>query len=247
MAFVSCLNTPPPCPVRKDCPDIWNCTGATPDFEIKQFDTKPPFRYEVTDEAGLPIDLTGLVVEASMWASASLRNAVTATDTTLQFTDNRGFGQINVGDIIIVVMPRTPEYMTVTGFDETNKLVFVSRGTYGTTPLPYKRGQCLRLIRFLGAPAETEMIYEDIPVGDGTTLCNQLVASFFIFNWSGCDSHMPGCFCFEFKLLKMDTTLLSDIPSFISCSPGLGVEWVVRYPRCGNFLVKICATPTAEV
>jgi len=133
----------------------------------------------VEDENG-PIDLTGLVLEASMWAVGKLKKDISDTDVCFGLADNIGFFQALPGDIIIMNQVRSSEAMTVIGFDEKNKLIKVERGTNGTTASCWKRGNGLRIFRFKDAPATTEMKFEDIDNLDGTKQCNQLVESCFI-------------------------------------------------------------------
>lgn len=246
---MSCLRpTPPACPVNSQCPDKFGCIpGVCPNFIIKRFDTLPPFRYSVTDDDGDPIDLTGLVLEANMWANASLRSAITATDTSIRLMGDIGFEQSLVDDIIIMSRVRSPEHMRITGFDEANKLVFVERGVNGTTPSAYARNTCLKIFRFISSPGETEMVYDDVQQVDGTILCDQLIESFLVYNWNVNDTCVPGCFHFEFKLLSIDPNSIV-VPSVIpQCFLGIGVQSARRYPLCGDFIIKICDTPTAEI
>lgn len=245
---MSCLTVSPPnCGQPAGCPDNMGCPpGVCPDFQIKRHDTIPPFKVPVEDDAG-PMDLTGLVLEANMWVCAKLKTAITEIDTTLQFADNKGFDQILVNDIIIPDRVRSTEQMRVIGFDEDLKIVEVERGYNGTTPSVWKKSTGLRVFRILNATAATEMIYEDISQVDGCVLQNQLVESLLIYEWNANDTCVPGCFWFEFKLMKMLVGPIV-IPSFTPlCSSGIGVEWVRRFPVCGEFLIKICNSPTAEM
>lgn len=246
---MTCVRTTPPaCPVNNQCPDKFGCIpGVCPNFTIKRFDTLPPFRYSVTDDDGNPIDLTGLVLEANMWANASLRSAISETDTSIRLMGDIGFEQSLVDDIIVMNRVRSPEHMRITGFDESNKLIFVERGVNGTTPSAYGRNTCLKIFRFISSPGETEMVFDDITQIDGTVLCDQLIESFLVYNWNINDTCVPGCFHFEFKLLSIDPNSIV-VPSVIpDCFLGIGVQSVRRYPICGDFLIKICDTPTAEI
>ena len=220
--------------------------GVCPDFQIKRHDTVPPFKYSVEDENGDPMDLTGLVLEANMWLCAKFKANVADNDTTFSLADNIGFEQILVGDIIIPDRVRSPEHMRVIGFDEDAKTIEVERGYNDTIPSAWKKGTPMRIFRILNAPAVTEMKYEDITQVDGCVLHDQLVESFLIYEWNANDTCVPGCFWFEFKLLKMATGPVV-IPSVTPvCTSGVGVEWVRRFPVCGEFLIKICDSPTAE-
>lgn len=245
----NCLTTTPPnCPVNNNCPDKNGCIpGVCPDFVIKRFDTLPPFKYLIEDENGDAIDLTGLVVEASMWINISLKKAITAEDTQIELANCIGFEQLLVGDVIIVDRARSPEHMLITGFDENNKLIFVERAVNGTTADSYKKNTKLKGFRFIGASGSTEMVIGDITLLDGNLLCDQILESYLVYNFSVENTCVSGCYCFEFKLLTMDSSSIV-IPSVIpQCYLGVGVLAAQRYPKCGNFLIKICDSPTAEI
>ena len=210
------------------------------------------------------MDLTDLVLEASMWAKAKFKKAVTAEAEYFGFADDIGFEQVMVGDIIIVDRARLPEKMLVLAFDETNKFVRVQRGYHATTPQAWKKGTPVRIVKFMGATAQTEMVYQDIIQIDGTTAEDQLTDSFFIYEWGGTDTCLPGCYWMEFKLLKMSeetsvATLASDdvVPSFtdpnltpadFGCGLAAGVEWVRRFPvNSEGFLIQVTDSPSAEM
>lgn len=248
-----------------ECPDKFGCiAGVCPDFTIRRHDTKPNFKVLVDDCDG-PLDLTDLVLEASMWAKAKLKANVATTDDYFAFADDIGFSQAMVGDIIIMNRTRMPEHMLVIAFDETNKLIQVQRGYHGTKISDWKKGDGLRIFRFLGTTGETEMILQDIIQLDGTTAEDQLTESFLVYSWGGTDTCLPGCFYLEFKLLKMEeevtvsalATSTPIIPSFtdpnltpasFGCGLGSGVEWVRRFPVGGEgFLIQIVDSPTAEL
>ena len=252
MACVSKNNT--------GCLDRLGCPDRCPDFVIRQYDTKPDFRFDVEDSDG-PIDLTDLVCEASMWSKGKLKKALAAVDTQFALADNVGFEQAQVGDVVVMSRARAPEQMLVTGFDETNRLVRVQRGYNGSLVSPYPKGAGLRFFRVLNAVAGTELTKEDIPQVDGTTKKDILTRSALIYEWQSADTSLAGCYWFEFKLLKMmDSGLLlgsvsnSTPVSFVSYTPiqvglgsGDGVQWVRRYPTSGEgFLVRIGECPTAE-
>lgn len=239
-----------------------NCpANVCPDFSIKRHDTKPAFRVAVEDCDG-PFDLTdeSLVVEISMWVNAKLRTAITAEDTALRLADNIGFDQIMVGDIIVMNQVRAPEYMLVTNFDEVNKFVQVQRGYSGTLAKPWIKGTGLKIFRIMGATASYELAYEDILQVDGTTLKDQLVDSFLVYEWDANDTCLPGCYVVEFKLLKMTVVesvsmlATSDIPSWspstidYHCDKGIGVDWIRRFPsNKEGFIIEIIDSPTAEM
>lgn len=245
---MSCVNTSPPgCASAPNCPDCYGCTaGVCPDFQIKQNDTRPAFKVSV-QEGDDPMDLTGLVVEASMWANAKLKNNIGPLDTSLQLVNNIGFCQILPNDIILMDRSRSGEQMRITGFDEVNSLIFVERGYNGTVPQNWNRGQKMRIFRFMNSPAMAEMTFDDVTQVDGTIDCNVLTDSYLVYEWNVNDTCVPGCFSFEFKVIKMSSGPIV-VPSVIpNCFLGVGVEWTRRFPNCGEFLVKVCHSPTAEV
>ncbi len=251
---VSCL------PSYGTCADKFGCYPNVPsDFVIKRHDTKPPFKVVVEDCDG-PMDLTGLVLEVSMWAMAKLKKDITPSDTYLQFADNIGFEQCAVGDIIVMQRVRAPEQMLVTDFDELNSRVIVQRGYHGTPISSFKRGTPLRVFRMLNAPGTTEMDMEDVQQVDGTVTKNQITESRLVHEWTATDTCLPGCYFLEFKLLKMLTSNTTpDNPSLtpsqtgsytdfqMGCTAGLGVDWVRRYPNnAEGYLIRINDSPTSE-
>lgn len=244
---MSCVQTSPPgcAGAAPNCPQCDGCIpGVCPDFTIKRGDTKPVFRVSVEDENG-PLDLTGLVIEANMWANAKLKSNITALDTSLALADNIGFCQILPNDIILMNNVRSPEQMRITGFDEVNSLVFVERGFNSTAPLNWKKGSDMRIFRIMNGAAISEMVFDNITQVDGSVQCNVLVESDLIYEWQVNDTCAPGCFHFEFKILKMSAPVI--VPSVTQlCFLGVGVEWTRRFPPCGDFLVKVCDTPTTE-
>lgn len=246
---MSCIRVSPPGCVtqQSNCPDCYGCVpNVCPNFQIKRFDTKPPFRVSIEDENG-PMDLTGLVIEANMWASGKLKKTILPLDVSLSLADNIGYCQILVNDVIVMQRTRSPEQMRIIGFDESNSLVLVERGFNGTVPQKWDRGTVMRIFRIMNGAAMSEMLYDDVTNVDGTVDCNVLSESLLVYDWNINDTCSPGCFSFEFKVLKMSDTPVV-IPSVIpACYLGTGVEWSRRYPTCSDFIVKICDTPTMEI
>lgn len=250
---------------NNNCPSKDGCIpGKCPDFVIKRHDTRPSFKVKLEDCDG-PLDLTGLVLEASMWAKAKLKSAILATDDYFALADGIGFDQIMVGDTIIMDRVRMPEYMLVIGFDEHNKLVRVERGYHATTAVAWPKGTAMRIMKFSGVTSETEMILQDSLELDGTIVEDQLTDSFLIYNWDTKDTCLPGCYWLEFKLLKMteetqsltlSTTDYENIsftdpnltPADFGCTLGIGVEWARRFPvDAEGFYIKVVESPTKEI
>lgn len=209
------------------CPNIYGCIpGVCPDFTIRRHDTKPPFRVKM-DTCDGPMDLTGLILEATMWAKGKFKKTLDINDTYFSLADNIGFHQIMVGDIIFVDRPRSIEKMLVTGFDEENFLILVERGYHGTPIQKWVKGTPLRIMKFINAQSQTEMIYEDILEIDGTTTENVLTDSFFIYEWNQNDTCLSGCYYLEFKLIKL---IESEVPEEILDLDGDGDDDIVRSP-----------------
>jgi len=215
------------------CIDQYNCVeGLCPDFLIKRNDNKPDFRVKVEDCDG-PMDLTNLVLEANMWASAKLKSALSLTDLNISLADNIGFNQIAIGDVIFVNKPRQAEYMLVTSFDEVNYSIRVQRAYHNTTAQNFKKGQEIKIIKFMNSSSVTEMIFQDVINIDGTTSNDTLTESFLVYNWQLSNTSLPGCYTFEFKLMKMNST---------------DVEWVRRFPsNSEGYKIKIYDSPTSEI
>jgi hypothetical protein len=191
------------CKSQSVCVDKFGCPPDTcPDFAIRRHDTRPSFRVAVDDCDG-PLDLQALVIEANMWALAKLKTDMDANIAYLSLADGIGFEQIMIGDIIVMDRVRLPEHMLVIGFDEENKLVHVQRAYHATTASSWKKGTKLRIFRIMGAQASGEATYEDIQHVDGTTEKDVLTGSFLVYEWQPEDTCLPGCYWFEFKVLKM--------------------------------------------
>jgi len=250
------------CGQVQSCVDQFGCPdNRVADFCIKRHDTRPSFKVKAVDCNG-PMDLTGLVLEASMWAKAKFKKPVYYSDLYFGFQDEIGFGQVNQGDLIVIDQVRAPEQMLVVGFDEVNRLIQVQRGYHGTIPRSYTRGTEVKIFRVLNSPAITEMDRQDIPQVDGTVKTDVLVESRLVYEWAAQDTCFPGCYFFEFKLIKMIgvpfmgiTGIIPSGPiSFISytadelgCQLGAGVEWVRRFPVGEEgYLIRIGESPTSE-
>ncbi len=246
--------------INSGCPDKLGCPpGQCPNFTIKRHDVRPFFKFDVEDCDG-PIDLTDLVCEASMWVKAKLKKAITVDDTYIGLADGIGFEQVQVGDVIVMNKARSPEQMLVTGFDENNKLIRVQRGYNGSLISVYAKGSSLRMFRVLNSVATTEMVKEDIPQVDGTTKKDVITRSSLVYEWLPADTCLPGCYWFEFKVLKMmevdvlmnnmasaPISFISYSPSQSGCGIGDGVQWVQRYPlEAEGFLIRINDSPTSE-
>ena len=186
------------------CPDLFGCSSDTcPDFTIRRHDTLPSFKASVEDCDG-PLDLEDddIVVEANMWAKGKLKAKMAITDMSFAFADNIGFYQVNVNDIVMMDRVRSPEYMLVTGIDETNKRVTVQRGYNGTQISEWAKGNRLRIFKMLNAPAMIEIIKQDIDSPDGTKKEDVLTDTFLVYNWNSNDTCLPGCYWLEFKVFK---------------------------------------------
>lgn len=191
------------CQSNNTCVSKFGCPeGQCPDFVIKRHDTKPALKVSIEDCEGA-FDFRGLVIEANMWALAKLKTEIDEEATYFRLSDDIGFEQIMVGDIIIAERVRLPERMLVTGFDEINKLVQVQRGYQATTASVWKKGTVLRIFRILNSPAEAEMNFEDVTNIEGVVETDVLQSSYLVYEWGPEDTCLPGCYWFEFKVLKM--------------------------------------------
>lgn len=209
------------------CPNQYGCIpGVCADFIIRRHDSKPPFKVKM-DTCDGPMDLTGLILEATMWAKGKLKKTLDIDGNYFALADNIGFHQIMIGDIIFIDRPRSIEKMLVTGFDEENNLILVDRGYHGTPIQKWKKGTPLRIMKFINTQSQTEMIYEDILEIDGTTTENVLTDSFFVYEWGNNDTCLPGCYYLEFKLIKL---LTSEVPEEILDLDEDGDIDIVRSP-----------------
>lgn len=217
---------------KKSCTDKFNCVaGVCPDFTIRRRDVMPAFRVSITNCDG-PIDLTGLVLEASMWATGKFKRAVAVDDTYFRLYGDIGFYQCLVGDIIVVDSVRTPEHMLVTGIDEVNHLIRVTRNYNSTQSYPYKKGTGIKIFRMLNSAGSLESKLEDQIELDGTITEDVLVESTLIYEWQPNDTCLPGCYNLEFKLLKMTEEEEEETPmavfaqsiSYYSYTPSVSGE-----------------------
>lgn len=245
------------CPTKDGCP-----ANVCPDFIIKRHTTKPSYKVEVdTCDGALDLTDASLIAEVSIWSTAKLRKAITKTDTYFQVADNIGFDNVLIGDIIVMDRVRNPEHMLVTGFDESNFLIQVQRAYGATIASDWAKGTSMRIFREMNAAASIESVIGDIIQEDGSTLKDQLLETYLVYDWDAKDTCSPGCFWLEFKLLKMvlietmeslSYNVISDIsftPSLtdFGCSLGEGVEWTRRFPVEGEgFLIKVVNSTTQD-
>lgn len=240
-----------------NCVDENGCLpGVCPDFIIRRHDTKPDFKIKIEDCEG-PLDVTGLILEASMWARGKIKTAIADDDTSFGLADNIGFNQIMIGDVIIVDRPRLPEKMLVTGFDEENRLIQVERGYDGTTAQVWKKGTSIRIMKFVSAAAQTEMVYQDVLELDGTTTEDVLMETYFVYPWNAGDTCLAGCYYLEFKLIKETVAGIMSGQSFVGdgmspedfgCGLADGIDWVRKFPLSSEgFLIKITESPSVEI
>lgn len=202
---------------------------------IKRHDTRPSLKISLADCDG-PIDLTeeGVAVEASMWFDAKLKSDASAAATQIRFADNIGFESVIVGDLISTSKSRTPELMLVTGVDESSKTVTVSRAHGGSTAQAWPKGTQLSVFRFTDQPAQVESVFEETEGLDGS-VSESLVDTLLVFEWLPTYTSVPGCYWFEFKILKV-------LPS----TSGGVVEWVKRVPLSAQgFMVRVVDSPTS--
>jgi hypothetical protein len=229
----------------------YNCDGTPnlcPDFTIKRHDTRPVFKVDITD-CDEPVDLTGLVIEASMWLNTKLKVNIDSSVTAIQFADNIGFEQINENTIIQIGDNRKFERMLIDYIDENTKTVYVFRGQLDTNSYSFQKGSRIKLLRFLNAPAQAELEYKDIENLDGTISKNTLIRSTLIYEWQPDDTCFWGKYFLEFKVMEVqpiNNPVVSNIPNY-HCGLGAGVVWARRFPSDREgFIINIFDSPTAE-
>lgn len=259
--------TPTPSPTKKPvyiggevgCYQTGVCAGdlfACVDFSLKQHDTRPAFKVDITD-CDLPIDLTDLVIEASMWTLAKIRTSILSTDTIISFADNVGFEQLNVDTIIQVGNGRVFERMLIKTINEEDKTLTVLRGQLDTKAYNWKKGVSVKLIKFLNNPAIGELEYKDIELLDGTVESHKLVRSTLVYEWKQEDTCMCGKYFIEFKVMKISPIVIEptlDVGSNVNpdeinyhCDNGANVEWMRRFPNDREgFVISVLGSPTAE-
>lgn len=208
--------------------------AETPDFCIKRHDTRPAFRVAVSDCDGA-LDLTdeNLVLEASMWFETKLKAAIDQSVNVISFADNIGFNQILVGDLIVADTARNPEKMTVSSIDELAKTITVERGQGGSIARPLRRGSSLNVFRFVDLTAGIESVFGDVTQLDGT-VTEELLDTFLVFNWSGNQTSLPGCYLMEFKLMRIDPQTTD-------------IEWTKRFPLgSAGFVINVVDSATSN-
>jgi hypothetical protein len=111
----------------------------------------------------------------------------------------------------------------------------------------------------MNVPSTTLMNLDDVINIDGTTNSDVLTESFLVYNWQAADTCLPGCYIFEFKLMKMVTSVfvaaMSTTPSFSDpsivnyrCGLPVNVEWIRRFPADSEgYKIKIYDSPTSEI
>lgn len=223
---VGCGSTAKGCGGNGSCP-------VPPDFCIKRNDTRPPFRVAMSDCDG-PVDLTeeGIVVEASMWFDSKLKSSLTPSSVSLRFADDIGFESVKVGDVIVTSRVRFPEKMLVTSIDESTHEIAVLRGYEATDPQSWDRGMPLKVFRFRDEPAAVESVIDTVDSIDGSS-SEELSDTLLVFEWGSDKTSMPGCYWFEFKVLKF--ALGSEDP-----------DWVKRVPLSPEgYMINIVDSPTS--
>jgi hypothetical protein len=221
------------CGSAGECGGSGGCSGAI-DFCIKRYDTRPSFKVSVSDCDGV-VDLTdeNLALEASMWFVAKLKSAINESSVTISFADNVGFDQILVGDTIVMDRVRSPENMVVSAINEVAKTITVLRARNNTVAQIWPRGNSLKVFRFVDSAAEIESVFGDVTQVDGT-LTNELLDTFLVFNWSGNQTQLPGCYRMEFKLLMISSSTAE-------------IEWTKRFPlNSDGFIINVVDSATTN-
>jgi hypothetical protein len=248
------LKTGIDCQTGHGCDDNLNCKeGYVSDFCIKRNDTKPSFKINIEDCNGPIEEDDDIIIEVNMWSKGKLKKNLEQNDNYFFLADNIGFDQIMVDDVIVTDQIRSPEHMKVIGFDELNKAVFVERGLNNTVARDHAKGTELKIFRAKNIEADIEYDYEEVLQSDGT-IKKQLVNTLLVCNWNPNMTCLPGCYWLEFKMIKMNLSLLDNLISFIpktleeyKCNYSSNIEWIRRFPlEKEGFLIRIINTPTIE-
>lgn len=244
----TCSTNPYVCNNNTCASEITDCA----DFTIKRHDTRPIFKVDITD-CDKPIDLSNKVIEASMWLNTKIKSPLTTMSDAIVFADNVGFEQINESTIIQIGDNRKFERMLVDYIDEENKTVYVFRGQLDTNIYSWKKGSCVKLLRFLNNSAQAELEYQDVTSLDGTVEEDVLVRSTLIYEWHPEDTCFYGKYFLEFKVMEVELDNTTDVGSVASnmpnyhCNLGTGVLWARRFPvDKPGFVIEVFDSPTAE-
>ena len=95
--------------------------------------------------------------------------------------------------------------------DEVSKTIEIERAQNSTISQDWPKGTSLKVFRLLNQPSQIESVFDDVTDFEGTTT-NQLVETFLVFNWDPIDTSLPGCYWFEFKLMKMSGSDIESSP-----------------------------------
>lgn len=204
------------------CPE-----GISPILCLKRHDTRPSLKVSIEDcEGGLDLSDGDFALHVNMWFNTKLKHDIDDNQLEISFADNIGFYQVAENDLILIDHPRTPEYLLVKGFNETEKTIQVERSQNETFSGSWKKGSFLKVFRVFKEDAEVEQVYEDIIKEDGSNN-NELTDTIFVFNWTVNSTMLPGCFWIEYALSKVNLEASS-------------IEWTRKFPsNYEGFLVKI--------
>lgn len=227
--------------------DKFGCpSNQCPDFIIKRHDNMPPFKVEFDScDDSLDLEDETLVVEASMWANAKLKKDITDSQDYIELMDGVGFYQVQIGDVILMNRVRGYEYLSVTGFDETNKRIYVTRGHASTLAQAWKKNTELKIFKFMNSAASISLVLEDVVSEDGTVERDKVTKRLLNYNFTASDTCLPGCYYLEFKIIKFGVS--EETTTISGCGLGSGILWIRRIPLEGEgFLVKIVDSFTPE-
>lgn len=209
------------------CPD-----GVSPILCLKRYETRPSLKVSIEDcEGAMDLSEGDFVLEVNMWFNTKLKHDIDEDQLEISFADNIGFYQVAENDFILIDHPRTPEYLLVKSFNETEKTIQVERSQKGTVAGSWKKGSSLKVFRVMQEDAEVELVYEDVVKEDGSSI-NELTDTVFVFNWTVNSTMLSGCFWLEYTLAKVN---LEDS----------SIEWTRKFPSNNEgFLIKINESST---
>lgn len=179
-----------------------NCknNNYTYDFVIKRNSTQPSIRLKIYDCDMSPVDLTNKEITVNMWSNAKLKKDIQDTDTEIFFADNVGLTTVIPDDILL--LKNTSDHELIQVSEIIDNTIMVERGYFDTTPLNWKKGTNIKIIKIMNSSATYDLVREDVIKLNGTVEQNVLVESYLVYNWFVDDTRVPGEYYFEFKVVE---------------------------------------------
>jgi hypothetical protein len=177
-----------------------NCKKYEYDFIIKRNSTQPSVRLKIYDCDRSPIDLTGKEITVSMWADAKLKKDIDESEFEILLADNVGLNSVVPDDVILFKNSSNHELMQVSTIVDNS--VMVTRGYFSTTPISWKKGSNIKIIKIMNSSATYDLVREDVIKLNGTVEQNVMVESYLVYNWFVDDTRVPGEYYLEFKVIE---------------------------------------------